>query len=103
VPDACLADNSKLADANPAPEDSSVSDLHLGDLLGLLHVEDLDDCGVTVGSTDSNDVTLFVHEDAVSLHVALIDLEALGGIDDVDGLKKKDNLEFEREYLRRHP
>jgi len=77
VPDGVFAHDGQSVSTNPAPKDSSVSDLTLKNLLGLFHVEYLDDCCLAVGSADSNDILLLVHKDAVRLHIATVNLESL--------------------------
>lgn len=87
MPDGVFADDSELVRADPAPKLGGVVDLDLGDLFRRVHIEDLHHGGgVALSSSNCNNVALFVHKDAVGLHVALVDLETLRGIDDMHGL-----------------
>jgi hypothetical protein len=77
VPDGVFAHDGQSVSTNPAPKDSSVSDLTLKNLLGLFHVEYLHDCCLTVGSADSNDILLLVHKGTVRRHIATVNLKSL--------------------------
>ncbi len=88
VPDRVLSDHCEFGETDPAPEDGDVRNLSLLELFAGVNVEDLDDSCVTSSGSYSDDVALFVHEDAICLHVSSIDFEALGGVDNSDLLKE---------------
>jgi hypothetical protein len=87
VPHSVLAYHSEFREADPAPVHCNIWNLSLLELLASIDVEDLNNCLVASSCSNGDYVALFVHKNAVGLHISSVDFEVLGGVDDCDLLK----------------